>query len=301
MSFEKVTEEKSPEAETEPKTDTPVVAAEPTADEARARRMGWRPESEYRGSPNAWLPADAFLEKVQNEVPVLRERNRYLDDRVQSQDRRQAEMQATINEQGEALREMLARTRNADQRTFEDKRNDIKRRMREATANADVAAHAAAEADLDTLDRQRQPAPQQQQQQERPRPVAQQEQPAPQPQVSPTIQQWIRDNDWFNKVPKLNVLAVTAHGENIQNGMSEADSLDAVRSEIERRFPEHFENARRSAAPSVRTPASANGGKKPAGKTVHDLPQEAKDALARLKRLIPGYKDEEYLKDYQWS
>lgn len=298
MSFEKVVDEKSPEAETEPKTDTPAVAAEPTADEARARRMGWRPETEYRGPSNAWLPADAFLEKVQNEVPVLRERNRYLDDRVQSQDRRQAEMQATINEQGEALREMLARTRNADQRTFEDKRNDIKRRMREATANADMAAFSAAETDLDTLDRQRQPAAQPATQ-ERPKPVVQ-EQPAPQLQVSSSIKQWVGDNPWFNdpNLGHLNALAVTLHGQNLQNRMSEADSLDAVRSEIERRFPEHFENARRSAAPSVRTPAPANGGKKPTGKTVNDLPSEAKDALARFKRLIPGYTDAEYLKEY---
>lgn len=299
MSFEKVTTDEKP-LETEQKTDTPVVATEPTADEARARRMGWRPESEYRGSPNAWLPADAFLEKVQSEVPVLRERNRYLDDRIQSQERRQADLEATIKEQGEALREMLVRTRTADARTFEDKRNDIKRRMREATANADVAAHAAAEAELDTLDRQR-TAPAPAQQQERPRPAVQ-EQPAPQPQVSGSVQQWIRENPWFNDpaLGHLNALAVTLHGQNLQSRMSETDSLDAVRSEIERRFPEHFENARRSAAPAVRTPAAA-GGKKPTGKTVHDLPQEAKDALARLKRLIPGYKDEEYLKDYQWS
>lgn len=296
MSFDKVD---GKEPEVDQKTDA-AVATEPTPIEVQARRQGWRPESEYKGT-GKWIPADIFLERIHEEAPKLRERNRYLDDQVEKQQRRQADLEATIKEQGEALRELVGRTRQADVRTFEDKRNDIKRRMREATANADLNAFSAAEAELDTLDRQRTaPPPQQVQQREQPR---QQEQPPPPPQISGTIQQWIRENSWFNdpNLGHLNALAVTLHGQNLQNRMSEADSLDAVRSEVERRFPEHFENARRTAAPSVRTPAAANGGSKPKGKTVHDLPQEARDALARLKRLIPGYKDEEYLKDYQWS
>ena len=45
-------------------------------DVARARRMGWIPKDEYGGKPDNWRSAKDFIERGENEMPILRERLR---------------------------------------------------------------------------------------------------------------------------------------------------------------------------------------------------------------------------------
>ena len=44
--------------------------------EARARAMGWRPQEEFNGDPAKWKPAEDFVAKGENDLPVLRENMR---------------------------------------------------------------------------------------------------------------------------------------------------------------------------------------------------------------------------------
>src|SRR3990167_11350041 len=49
--------------------------------EAVARRLGWRPEDQFKGK-GQWLPPGPYVEKVNTEIPVMRERLRYQDDQI---------------------------------------------------------------------------------------------------------------------------------------------------------------------------------------------------------------------------
>ena len=55
-------------------------ATPPDDTEARARRMGWKPAEELRVAPrNGTLTAAEFLERGENDLPILRERLRSQD------------------------------------------------------------------------------------------------------------------------------------------------------------------------------------------------------------------------------
>ena len=65
-------------------------------------------------------------------------------------------------------------------------------------------------------------------------------------------------------------------------------------------YPDKFGNPRREQASSVAEPGSQAPRPKK-GKTYDDLPPEAKAACDKFVRTIPGYKREDYVKEYDWS
>lgn len=67
-------------------------------DEGFARRLGWRPREEFRGPQSQWLPVDLFLERVNNEIPVLRERLRYQDSIIQAHQQTISQLQQRLSE-----------------------------------------------------------------------------------------------------------------------------------------------------------------------------------------------------------
>ena len=57
-----------------------------------ARAQGWRPFSEFKGDPDDWVDAKAFLEKGERNAPMMRERNRKLASTVERQQQELAEL-----------------------------------------------------------------------------------------------------------------------------------------------------------------------------------------------------------------
>jgi hypothetical protein len=56
--------------------DTPSVV------EAEAAELGWVPEAEWRGKPESWVSAEAFLEKSRTMVPLLRKQAKEQDAKI---------------------------------------------------------------------------------------------------------------------------------------------------------------------------------------------------------------------------
>jgi hypothetical protein len=269
--------------------------------EAFARRMGWRPEDEWNGpehkKPARFLSADEYVEKTMTEVPVLRERLRFFDNEVTKSAREIGELKGTITEQGTALKELLDRSRSAEQRGYDRAQQEIKAEMREAVKAADPARYEAAEQKLTELEKNP--------------PKAAAEVVAPEkkvtpaapaaPQVTEDAQRWIDANPWFRTDQRAATKAIALHGANIGAGMSEADSLADVRESMQALRPDLFENTRRAAPAVVGAPSGADRtAAKPKGKTVADLPADAKESLAKFKRLIPGFTDKDFLETYEW-
>lgn len=267
----------------------PEVEVEIDPFEERARRMGWRPLEEYNGDKARWVDAKTFVERGENELPILRERNRALDRRLANTERTVEETSNRLKETTQVLTEVREMARAAEERGYATARRELAERERKAVAEAQVEEYDRIQRERAALDA------------ERPKITSTPpKEPEARPPVTtnPAIDAWIADNPWFNSDPVLNSVAI-AFDASLQRdaphlGMSER--LDEVKKQVMTRFPEKFNNPRRAAPPAVSTTNLA--APKNNKKGIKDLPKEAQDAFARFKRQMPAYTEEEYLKVY---
>src|SRR3990172_12212288 len=50
--------------------------------EKEARQLGWTPKEEWKGNPEKWIDAKAFVERGQEIMPILRSNNKRLQQEV---------------------------------------------------------------------------------------------------------------------------------------------------------------------------------------------------------------------------
>jgi len=252
--------------------------------EARARRQGWYPKDQFRGNSKDWVDAETFLRRSETELPVLRDRLRTLD-------RRNERVSEELREVKQTLTEFREFSGKAEERAYNKAKRELEEKMRTAAANADVAGVDAARVELDDLNANK-PVP----------PKAPEAREERQAQTDPVVDAWVNahERSWFRTDATLNSVAMAIHMDlqRTKPGLTLAENLAEVEREVKARFPEKFGNPRRSAAAAVATPGATTSVRKSGKKTVADLPPEAKAALAKFKRSIPDYKDEEYLKMY---
>jgi hypothetical protein len=248
--------------------------------ETKARRLGWAPREEFRGDPSRWKPADEFLAHGEEILPILRQNNETLHDRLAKQERDLAEAKQVLFE----MREFNHRN---EQRIKTEARAEVEAEMRAAVETADSQRFEAANARMKTMDAPSNQAPPQR------------------PYVEPAVQQWVTDNPWFNQDPMLNTVAQAIHVQlgREKPGLSLSDNLAEVTREVRARFPEKFGvNVRRSDASPVAAPGGAPAPRRTNKRTFDDLPQEAKDAYARFNKMMDGkYSKDEYLAQYVWD
>lgn len=291
-----------PAADAAPDVNNEAIDPAVAAIESRARRMGWRPKDEFRGDPNRWTDATTFVDRGENELPVLRERYRALDDRF-------AKLETTT---GETAKEMTARlkamsstfdefrefSKRGEERAYARAKAELEARMAAAVQTADTAQFTVAKNELDALDRSRAALPP---------PAEKRNDPPPPvtvvpPQLHPDAQAWIGDNHWFNRDPVMTNYAVALHTQLMQDrpGLSMKENLAEVKADIMSRFPEKFDNPRRSGAPAVAGSPNATPVKKSKGKypDFADWPSDAKVAYTKFKAQMPKYTTEEYASIY---
>lgn len=271
----------------------------------RARRMGWRPEEEWddsRGTrrPAKFLTAEEYLDKVANDLPVLRERNRFLDETVVKLDRQVGEMGARLTETGELVKTLHEQNKQIGERARAQARRELEEEQRNAVLEADPEKFDAAKARLAELDKPSEPA--------RETPPVPVPTPKPAPTQDPVVTAWRSENQWFDKDQTLNAYAIE---ENINvnretPGISASEALAETKRRVMEKFPEKFGiNPRRSAPSAVQTPGAPRDAKRGNGKSFDDLPEEAKTAFSRLQKNMKergvDYKPEEYLADYAWD
>lgn len=250
--------------------------------ETRARRLGWVAQEEFRGEPSRWKPADEFLKRGEDVLPIMRENNRKLQDQL---DRMTSEMAEVRNATVE-LREFSSK---AEERAYKRAKEELDREMRAAFQTGDAAAFDDARRRMDGL--------------ETPKPAETARATPSTPQLDPRVKQWIDSNEWFNRDKTMNSFATAYHGTLLADkpGMTMEENLAEVAAEVKRRFPEKFSNARRDAPNAVGSPGAPNGMGGPAKRSYENLPPEARAACDRFMKTIPGYKKEDYVKAYQWD
>lgn len=235
---EAIPEGTAPESLAEPET-TP----EPDV-ESDARRLGWKPEGDWRGDKSGWVDAATFMEQV-----------RTVPGKVRKLEADYAERFARLERMQEAALKRQAESHNAEIER-------VKAQMRQAVEVGDVAA-------WEKLDAQRermaQDAP------EAPEPAK--------PGLPAETQAWVTKNEWFTSDEILRGVAQNLASKAARLGMSVADQLAYVDREMPQYFPDRFKPKHKlthSAVEGLSLAAPKRG-----RKTGSDLPAEARAIAAR--------------------
>lgn len=243
--------------------------------EEKARRMGWVPKEDFKGDESRWVDADRFVERGENEIPIMRERMKKLDSTIVGLNQRMSGMRDTFSE-------FQTHQKGVAERAYKKAMDDIIRRQREAAEKGDVEGFDEAEKEKESLV-------------------------LDVPEMGPGVNvaaerefnSWVAENDWFNK-PKLQKYAgtISVYVQD-QTGLTGAALYDEVRKEVELRYPEEFENKNRQSPSKV--VGDGDPPVKPGEKSFGKLPKEAQAQCRKFIKEIPGYTKEEYVKDYEWE
>jgi len=242
----------------------------------KAAAMGHMNKEEWTAKgrdPEKWRPASEFVERGENLMPILKER---LDHSVKEM----AEMKQTMQQMHSHF---MKAEEVAERRGWEKAISEVQKKQRAAAEIADVE-------EFDKLEKEKfelLSAP----------PQTHNKKPSG---PTPEFKEFHAKNEWYGKDEEATIYADTM-GNRYRQKNPEA-RLEEVFAEVEKkvrhRFSELFTNPRREGASAVE---GATVPIKRGGKTFDDLPREAKDAYARFAKQIPGFKKEEYLKNYDWS
>lgn len=223
----------------------------------KAEKMGWTPKDQFRGDPAKWRPADEFVERGENMLPIVRAT-------VKRQEREIADLK-------QSMKQFAEYHDKTEQRAIAKAMDDLKGRRAAAIAAGDGAAFDRVDDEIDSLKKEIDA---------KPKPVKADE-------SDPVFDEWLGRNKWAED-PKLQLFGAKYGEFLVESGEAARgnDLLELVAKEVRRAFPEKFENPRRAAAPSVESGApSARKG----GKSFADLPADARAACERMAR--NGYAD----------
>lgn len=223
--------------------------------EQKAEKMGWTPKDKFKGDPAKWRPADEFVERGENMLPIVKAR-------VAQQAKEIEELKASMKQFGEYHNK-------TEQRAYENALFTLKQQRADAIAAADGVTFDRVDEQIETLKKEIDA---------KNRKV----EVTKDTDSDPVYTEWLGRNKWAND-PKMNDWAY-AHGKYlIEVGDAEPgiDVFEKVTKAAKVRFPERFENARRTAAPTVEggVPAARKG-----GKSYADLPADAKAACDRMAK-----------------
>lgn len=259
--------------------------------EKRARRLGWVPESEWdeeraeregRRKPSKFISADEFIERTEDNIPIMRDQLRRVDAKLTDAESKINDMHGVILSQREMTKAAVLRAR-------EQGRRDAEQAMRDAVVEGDTDKYDAAKEKLKEIDA----IPL-----EEAKPAA-----AAKPQADPEAQRWADQNPWFYQDHELNVSMIAEHGrvKKANPDMPQWEQFEKAKRTVMRRFPEKFNiNPRRDAPSAVSQPSGAR--QNDGSKSFDSIPRADQEAYEKHRKMMAAkgvkYTKEEFMADY---
>ena len=303
-----------------PPDDAPDAAE--FAVEARAREMGWKPLAEYRGPPGKWQPAPDFIARGENILPIVRDQNRRLTERVGKLEGEIAGLRVSGEEQLRIIKDLRDMGQRANQAGYDRAMAEIKAKQRQAVEAGNTEAYDQLVEQAEALAGSR-PAPAESPPVSTAEPAAR---PVAPPTLTPTVQAFIRENPWFNTDKLLSDTMVGFHQEVLKERQVEQATLNAdpaldrelleeAKAKVVEKYPERFgvppaprdpapaRPARRAAAvaaPTAGERAPAPGTRPTTINSIQDPAEraQAREAFNRMKRQMSDYTEAEYMALY---
>jgi hypothetical protein len=233
--------------------------AEPVGLEQLASEMGWVPQEKFKGPTDKWKPADQFI-------------------------RDGKDIQERLSRDLKGLRETVETIKLTNSQTMIDAL---------AKQHAELSQRYAAAVEKGDPDEAWRAANAIQQVQARAANIG-----APQvAPVAPETENWVQRNDRIQRDPIAwqRALQVCDAYARANPASSPAEQLQYTETHLRREYPHLFDD---KGAPNVNSPTSRNSAGAPRGRTVADLPKEARDVAKDMveRGLIPS--EEIYAKNY---
>lgn len=275
--------------------------------EAKARALGWRPQTEFKGDPKNFVDAATFVERGEQMLPIIKAEKRELEGRVQQTEGELAQTRQALNETREALEGMKEFRTEMTREKNERKKTELVGKIREAREAGNVEREMELQGELNKLG-----------QPEAAKPGAnggggtRREPPASGEELTTTKwwKDWIKDNnDWFGvDARRTNVAMAIAQELRIApatRNLPPEQFLQKLSSELDSTVGP----VRRAAASKVEGSGGGEGGGGGGGqgKSFADLPADAQAACDRAGKRVVGanraYKTQDewrkqYVKEY---
>jgi hypothetical protein len=237
--------------------------AQETELSSRAQLYGWVPKEDFRGDVTKWVDANTFLKRAEEILPIARSMNKKLENDLVMTKKELAE--AT-----KAIKAVIQAHKKEAEGSYETKLSQITEKQIKAVAEGDSETWARLEQEKQKL--------------QKPAEIAYEVQSDNSAEAA-IVSQWKRDNSWYDSDPELGTYAdAVSNFIAVRRGKLPPDELlKLVKEEVQKRFPEKFENRNRHNPPAIdRSNFGGNGDSKNGKKTYSDLPKDAKDACDSL-------------------
>lgn len=241
---------------------------EPTAQEVDARKLGWRPETEWDDSGGGtWLDAGEF---VQRNERLADRGDKILKAEVSSLKREVLSMKQTLGEAADHLKK-------ADARAYKKALKDLEIKADKAVEEGDTDGYRAAKGELKELE------------QEVKAEIPQAKKPVLTPDDDPVFDAWLAENAWYD--PReggfdaemrtfVNQQSRSVSDMAQARGLSQQQYYQAITATAKKKFPDRFGNQRRKQAQEVETGSGGGGGN---SKTLWlEVPKEARATFKRF-------------------
>ena len=91
--------------------------------------MGWIPPTRYKGDPTRYIDAEAFLERGETVMPILKENNKKLQTELSALRESSAKQAAALAAAEDAIEQIEERHSVETQKAVERARADVKRQL----------------------------------------------------------------------------------------------------------------------------------------------------------------------------
>jgi hypothetical protein len=244
--------------------------------EQKAEKMGWVPKEDWKGDPDVWRPAEEFVERGENIVPILK-------DRI---DKLESDLATTIKINKREVSKAKKESYDRATREYNEKLEKLQAEKFEAIQDGDIDRYAATEKKIVQLEKPAEPD---------------KDTDDANTGETPVFAEWKNKNTWYGQDRELSDYAEFIAARLDQSKHTEEQFYAEVEKRVRRTYPDKFKNPNRD-NPGMVDSSTGNPNKGGAKKTFADLPPEAKATYNRLKKNFERqgreFKKEDYAKTY---
>lgn len=251
--------------------------------EAKAKELGWAPKEAFRGDPDKWIDAEAFVKRGEELMPILRANNTKLLGEISTLRGELSATRTMLNEATDAIDALKEVNNSTTIKDAKAKRVELAAALKVAREEGDVEGELEI---TDKLEEARKVIKDAETEPEKKKPVVNGS-----AKDDPVFQAWLTENPWFTTDKRRRSVTIAIANE-IRGDPETANLvgkpfLDKVVVELEKTFPS---NQRTNGKGKVAEGGRSSGGGEgdDAGKTYSDLPADAKAVCDRQAQRVVG-------------
>lgn len=249
--------------------------------QAQAEKMGWIPPARFKGDPERFVDADAYVERGETVLPIVKEHNKRLTQEVETLRAESAKTAAALKAAELAIAQLEERNSVATQKAVEAARRQVKAQLAAASEADDHEGVAELTEQLIVMNAAEKEA--------KKAPVVLST-PAPtSPAIDPAMTAWNADNPWFGTDKRKTAFALAVAEELRANGerAQGRDFYELIGAEVEATFSSKDKSAPVDKVEGARNGSSAEiRGKK----SYASMPADARAACDADARNFVGEK-----------